>query len=245
MSATIAAYERDVESASAALQDLAYLVTERDNARRAGAASASDVAGRARGAMTKVDRLVDALDRQLKAIEADPDAHRLTQREALRKRDALRKLTSERARLKSLERASVAAAAGGASALSDKDALLGGSSRGGGGTPAPREATPDELQQRTLLEIKQQDLQLDSLSKGLDGLKQMGLAISDETSLHMKLIDNLEESVDKGDTALKREAARAEHITQDTRTCWLYVLICLLLVVLIALVVIGFGHVKV
>jgi hypothetical protein len=61
----------------------------------------------------------------------------------------------------------------------------------------------------------------------------------------MKLIDNLEDAVDKGDTALKREAARAEHITQDTRTCWLYVTICLLLVVLIALVVIGFGHVKI
>jgi len=237
MSAT-ASYDRDVDTASAALQDLSYLITERDNLRRSGSPAAADVAGKAKGALLKADKLIDGLDRQLKSLEADPAV--LPAREALRKRDTLRKLTSERQRLKALERTTVAQT----TSVSDKDALLSNSSRGGGGTSAPLPiATPDELQAKTMIEIKNQDEQLDSLSKGLDGLKQMGLAISDETSLHMKLIDDPEEGVDKGNTALRREAARAEHITQDTKTCWLYITICILLAVLITLVVIGFGNV--
>jgi len=76
------------------------------------------------------------------------------------------------------------------------------------------------------------------MSKGLDNLKSIGLAIGDESELHMKLLDELEEGVDQGNANLKRETARAEHITRDTKTCWLYVTICILLAVLISLVVI-------
>jgi hypothetical protein len=43
MSAT-ASYDRDVDTASAALQDLSYLITERDNLRRSGSPAAADVA---------------------------------------------------------------------------------------------------------------------------------------------------------------------------------------------------------
>ena len=223
MAASLASYERDAEASAAALQDVSYLLVERDNARRAGGQGAADLSGRLRGARVKMDRLVDGLERQLKLIEADVAAYGLTKREALSKRDALRKMTNERLRLRGLERTSVAAsAAATSSAVSDKDALLargGGGGGGGGGTPAPPQASPEELQQRTQMELREQDLQLDSLSKGLVGLKQMGLAISEETALQMKLIDDIEEGTDKGDAALKREAARAEHITQDTRTC--------------------------
>ena len=65
------------------------------------------------------------------------------------------------------------------------------------------------VQLRTQMEMRNQDEQLDSLSKGLTGLKQMGLAISEETALQMKLIDEIEESTDRGDAALKREAESA------------------------------------
>jgi len=127
---------------------------------------------------------------------------------------------------------------------SDRDALLGaaGAKAGGADSPAER-ATPEQLLARTQGEFKTQDEILGNMSRGLDNLKSIGLAIRDETDLHMKLLDNLEGEVDKGTAALKREAARAEHITQDTRTCWLYVAICILLAVLIGLVVVSFGHV--
>ena len=250
MASALASYERDAEAAAAALQDVSYLLVERDNARRAGGTGAADLSGRLRGATVKMDRLVDGLERQLKLIEADVAAYGLTKREALSKRDALRKMTNERLRLRGLERTSVAAAASSAGAVSDKDALLASASRGGGGgggagggSAAPPQASPEELQMRTQMELRNQDEQLDSLSKGLVGLKQMGLAISEETALQMKLIDEIEEGTDRGDAALKRETARAEHITQDTRTCWLYVAICILLAILIGLVVVSFGHV--
>lgn len=143
-------------------------------------------------------------------------------------------MNNEKTRLRGLEKSSLSA--------TDKDALLGASgasrpySGGGGEGAAPRD--PDQLLVRTQAELKNQDDLLDTMSKGLEGLKTMGLAIRDETDLHMKLIDDLEEGVDQGNANLKRETARAEHITRDTRTCWLYGMICILLAVLIALVVV-------
>jgi SYP5 family syntaxin len=128
---------------------------------------------------------------------------------------------------------------------SDKDALLGSSSSGRAGAAgyqadaaaAAAARDPEQLMQRTQQEIKNQDELLDTMSKGLDNLKNVGLAIRDETDLHMKLLDELEDGVDQGNANLKRETARAEHITRDTKTCWLYITICVLLGVLVALVV--------
>jgi hypothetical protein len=89
---------------------------------------------------------------------------------------------------------------------------------------------------RTKDENKVQDDILESMSRGLEGLKTMGVAIRDENELQMKLLDNLEDEVDKGTSSLKREAARAEYVTRDTNTCWLYITICLLLGLLVGLV---------
>ncbi len=134
-------------------------------------------------------------------------------------------------------------------ATTDKDALLGGASGpasryGGGGAGGDGAAgggkpvDPTQLMARAQAEMKNQDDLLDTMSKGLDNLKNMGVAIRDETALHMKLLDELEDGVDQGNANLKRETARAEHITRDTRTCWLYAAICILLAVLVALVVV-------
>ena len=118
----------------------------------------------------------------------------------------------------------------------ERDALLnGGASKGKDG---PRGEKPDIEQ--SMMRIKKEEVVqneiLENMSRGLDDLKQIGVTIRDETDLHMKLLDNLDDEVDKGQSGLKRETARAEHITSDTRTCWLYTAICLLLLVLIALV---------
>jgi hypothetical protein len=118
----------------------------------------------------------------------------------------------------------------------ERDSLLnGGASKGKDGS---RVEKPDieQSQMRIKKEEVVQDEILENMSRGLDNLKQIGVTIRDETDLHMKLLDNLDDEVDKGQSGLKRETARAEHITSDTRTCWLYTAICLLLLVLIALV---------
>ena len=150
----------------------------------------------------------------------------------LKRRDTLRNLRNERSRLKSSERT--------ATGVQDRDSLL----RAGGDAKAAaakegaltRDLPPEQLMARAQTEIKVQDEILDSMSKGLDNLKNMGVAIRDETDLQLRLIDDIEGEVDKGNANLKRETARAEHITRDTRTCWLYSLICVLLVVLMGLV---------
>jgi hypothetical protein len=125
--------------------------------------------------------------------------------------------------------------AGTALSASERDALL---NSGGAKAENLKPERPDVEQ--SMLRIKKdeqvQDEILENMSKGLENLKQIGVTIGDEASLHMKLLDNLEDEVDRGNAGLKRETARAEHITRDTKTCWLYSMICLLLVVLIALV---------
>ena len=76
---------------------------------------------------------------------------------------------------------------------SDRDALLRGSAQdggGGGGTsgnPEPR-LTSEQLMTKTKDETKTQDDLLDVMSRGLDGLKALGMAIRDETDLQVTLL---------------------------------------------------------
>lgn len=130
---------------------------------------------------------------------------------------------------------------------SDRDALLRGSAKdggGGGGTnggnPEPR-LTSEQLMTKTKDETKTQDDLLDVMSRGLDGLKSLGMAIRDETDLQVTLLDKLEGEVDKGNSSLRTETARTEYITRDANTCWLYITICLLLAVLVGLLAFFFG----
>ena len=154
-----------------------------------------------------------------------------TAKELPRRRDTGRRLTADLKQLKELDKKVVQ--------TSNRDALGldggGGSGGGGGKDEAPRQ-TPEQLLLKSKEEFKVQDEMLDTLSRGLDGLKNLGSAISSETSLHIKLLDDLEGDVDKGDASLRREAARAEFVTRDAKTCWLYITICILLAVMCALV---------
>ena len=94
---------------------------------------------------------------------------------------------------------------------------------------------------KTKEETKTQDDLLDVMSRGLDGLKSLGVAIRDETDLQVTLLDKLEGEVDKGNTSLKTETARTEYITRDANTCWLYITICLLLAALVGLLAFYFS----
>lgn len=222
------AWDAAASQLSRDLQDATYMIGERDQARRQGDA-ATDLAGKIRGAFVKIDRQIEKLDKDLKTLEAAKGA-KGNPKDVLKRRDTLRNLTNERSRLKSSERT--------ANGLQDRGDLLRSGAAKGPATEGTltRDLPPEQLMLRTQTEIKVQDDILDNMSKGLDNLKNMGLAIRDETDLHMKLLDDVENEVDKGNASLKRETARAEHITRDTRTCWLYSLICVLLVVLMGLV---------
>ena len=55
-----------------------------------------------------------------------------------------------------------------------------------------------------------------------------------------RLLDDTGDKIDDGNTALKRETARVEHVIKTSSTCWLYTLICLLLVVVIVMAILLF-----
>jgi hypothetical protein len=103
-----------------------------------------------------------------------------------RRREDLRRLLNEHARLKGLDKAAVASV--------DRDNLLraaGSSStglgRGGGAaeSAATRDLTTQQLVDRTEAEIKTQDAVIDQMSEGLASLTNIGKAIGDETTLHL------------------------------------------------------------
>ena len=56
-----------------------------------------------------------------------------------------------------------------------------------------------------------------------------------------KLLDDMENEVDAGNANLKRETERTAMVTADSKTCWLYGIICILIAVLVALVAIRYG----
>lgn len=124
---------------------------------------------------------------------------------------------------------------GTALSASERDALL-NSNTAKAENLKPERPDVEQSQLRIKKEEQVQDEILENMSKGLDNLKQIGVTIGDEASLHMKLLDNIEDEVDRGQAGLKRETARAEHITRDTKTCWLYSMLCILMIILIALV---------
>lgn len=151
---------------------------------------------------------------------------------------------------------------------SDRDSLLvsGDGKSYGRESEVTRDLTTQQLVDRSQVEVKAQDEILEQMSRGLEGLKSMGNAIRDETTLHMvrpcgrsfsaqvhvllphvhilqcypaplqKLLDNLENEVDAGNSNLKRETERTKIVTADAKTCWLYVVICISLAVLLLLV---------
>ena len=147
-----------------------------------------------------------------------------------RRRTIVQRTTADLSRLRTQEKnVTVSMSA------TDRDALLGSSAAAGGGAGEPRQ-TAEQLMAKAKDETKTQDDILDTMSRGLEGLKTLGVAIRDENDLQMKLLDNLESEVDKGTASLKRETARAEFVTRDANTCWLYIAICLLLGVLVGLI---------
>ena len=91
----------------------------------------------------------------------------------------MRRLQNERARLRQVDKTFISS--------TDRDALLvaGDGKSYGRETETTRDLTTQQLVDRSQMEVKQQDEILDQMSRGLDGLKNMGVAIRDETTLHM------------------------------------------------------------
>ena len=96
-----------------------------------------------------------------------------------RRREEIRKLQNERTRLRQLDKTAVSS--------TDRDSLLVGSDGKSYGreTDNTRDFTTQQLVDRSANEMKNQDAILEQMSNGLTNLKNIGVAIQDETTLHM------------------------------------------------------------
>jgi conjugal transfer/entry exclusion protein len=165
-----------------------------------GRGDSADLSSKARTGITQLARQLDSLGNQLRNSEAKGS---INPRILAQRKQALKKLEVEAGRLRDKERAGPASSA--------KDALLAGASgKTYGGATAVRETeltrdlTTQEVMERSHQEMKQQDAVLDDMSKSLDRLQAIGGAIQDETKLHMKLLGDVEEQIDKGNVSLER-----------------------------------------
>jgi hypothetical protein len=88
--------------------------------------------------------------------------------------------------------------------------------------------------------VRVQDEQLEDLARGVDRLGSLANTMNDETNLHVKLLDDLDTSVDKAATGLRAETRHAEKVRESSANCWMYVCIAVLFLTLILLLILGF-----
>jgi hypothetical protein len=90
--------------------------------------------------------------------------------------------------------------------------------------------------------MKDQDQQLDLISKGVSNLKNYSLTVKDETELHVRLLHEIDSDVSRATDGLDREGARAADVAKRSNNFHLYMIILVLFVILVFLLVIGGGR---
>jgi hypothetical protein len=89
--------------------------------------------------------------------------------------------------------------------------------------------------------LQHQDLLIDDLAKGVSNLKGQTKMIHEETNLHNRLLDDIDNDVEAARIGLENETARARKLTEQTRfeLCKLYVYIIALSLLLFLLILAG------
>ena len=66
------------------------------------------------------------------------------------------------------------------------------------------------------------------------------MTIRDETTLHKKLLDDIDGDVEAAASSLRLEARHAQRIREQSTVCRLYLCIAILVIILLLLLVVGF-----
>eukprot|EP00163_Fabomonas_tropica_P003651 TRINITY_DN1314_c0_g2_i3.p1 TRINITY_DN1314_c0_g2~~TRINITY_DN1314_c0_g2_i3.p1 ORF type:complete len:256 (-),score=30.21 TRINITY_DN1314_c0_g2_i3:131-898(-) len=190
---------------------------------------------------SEISSLRDALSKML----LDPPKYRVTENELQRRRDLVSNLTHKRDYLNSLMRE------GGNSVTNDRGALMGGGGRGGMGagrqysskqeTDQTRALENHEILQLQNRVMETQDNKLDDLSKAVNNVKQIGLAVNEELDLHQHLLSDIDAGVDKTSGKLRRETKRLNKITKKQKSCCALVCMFLLIAILVTLALTKWG----
>ena len=97
------------------------------------------------------------------------------------------------------------------------------------------------LVQRQQEVIKMQDDMLKDIEKGVGRLHDQALTIGEEAKLHVKILNKLDDQVDKTTDDLKREARHAERIRVKSRVCAMYMCIVGEIIIIVILLVVWFS----
>ncbi|OQR92430.1 hypothetical protein THRCLA_08707 [Thraustotheca clavata] len=87
--------------------------------------------------------------------------------------------------------------------------------------------------------MQDQDEQLSIIGSGVANLKHYSLAIKDETDLHHRLLDDINQDIDRATVGLESEGDRAELVAKRSSNFRLYMAIIVLSAILVFELVIG------
>ena len=190
---------------------------------------ASRITAAARRKGTLIDNLRTALE--------SPDCANLTENEKNRRRDLLAALRSRREQmLQALKRDQTGAS---------RSALLGQPGGGDAQLMGRETDATAELDNHGLLSMQQQimsqqDLELGQLERSVATSKHVALQINEETSLHNRLLDELDMDVDNTQTRLATAQRKLKTVMRRAGSCKTQLLMFLLMVVLVLVIVVGF-----
>ena len=94
-----------------------------------------------------------------------------------------------------------------------------------------------EFQQQQLAE---QDIVLDAINTGVDRLHGRALTIKDESTLSVKLLDDIDNNVDSATIDLSNETRHAVEIRRKASNFPLYVCIIVLIIILVFLLIVSY-----
>ncbi|KAG1700319.1 hypothetical protein DVH05_012120 [Phytophthora capsici] len=87
--------------------------------------------------------------------------------------------------------------------------------------------------------MKDQDQQLDLIGQGVSNLRTYSLTVKDETELHVRLLNEIDDDVSRVTDGLESEGARAARVAKQSNNTKLYLIILVLVVILIFLLLAG------
>ncbi|KAG7393672.1 hypothetical protein PHYPSEUDO_004435 [Phytophthora pseudosyringae] len=87
--------------------------------------------------------------------------------------------------------------------------------------------------------MKDQDQQLDLIGQGVSNLRNYSLTVKDETELHVRLLNEIDDDVSRVTDGLESEGARAARVAKQSNNTKLYLVILVLVVILIFLLLAG------
>ncbi|CEG44852.1 SNARE protein TLG1/Syntaxin 6 [Plasmopara halstedii] len=105
-------------------------------------------------------------------------------------------------------------------------------------TPGTADAPSRLLKMQNQI-MKDQDQQLDLISYGVSNLRNYSLSVKDETELHVRLLNDIDNDVARVTDGLESEGARAARVAKQSNNTRLYLIILVLTLILIFLLLTG------